>query len=135
MSLPLPLGATLAMLLAATACAAPTPASSPSARPEQSTLSASVVTERQAIELAQQHTDLTTLVSVNVGGFASLHGDVGDGYPIKPDDTVWAIQFSGEITICNPFGKCFSPRPATTTVYLDYVTGNFRTSETLSVHS
>jgi hypothetical protein len=94
----------------------------------------SSVSEQRAIELAQAHTSSTTLVSVRSGRFADLNTDtnVGAGYPIKPDDLVWAVQFSGDITICNPLGTCYSPRPSTTTVFLDYATGDFRTAETFS---
>ena len=45
---------------------------------------------------------------------------------------VWAVTFAGNITICDPNGVCYSPRPSTTTVYLEYATGAFRTSDTFS---
>ena len=44
----------------------------------------------------------------------------------EPDQAArTAVSFSGAISICNPLGACQSPRPATSTVYLDYMTGSF----------
>ncbi len=82
--------------------------------------------------LARLHSNLATLVSVQAGRFRNLNPDpgIGPGYPIKPDDLVWAVTFAGDVTICNPLGTCYSPRPGTTTVFLDYLSGDFRTSET-----
>lgn len=94
----------------------------------------SAISQDRAVQQAREHTSATTLVSVKAGRFGDLNIDsqIGPGYPIKADDLVWAVQFSGDITICDPNGVCYSPRPATTTVYLDYATGEFRTSGTFS---
>ncbi len=99
-----------------------------------SALPSSSISQDRAVQLAQEHTSSTTLVSVTAGRFADLNTDanIGPGYPIKADDMVWAVKFSGDITICNPLGVCYSPRPSTTTVYLDYATGEFRTTDSFS---
>lgn len=92
------------------------------------------ISENQAIELAGQHTTFTTLVSVKAGLFADVNTEpgIGAGYPIKPGELVWAVTFSGETTVCPPAGACWSPRPGTVTVFLDYATGAFRASQALS---
>jgi hypothetical protein len=126
--------ATLALALLLSACAVPVGSSDSSPSGSASVMPSSSVSEQRAIELAQAHTSSTTLVSVHSGRFADLNTDphIGPGYPIKPDDLVWAVQFSGDITICNPLGACYSPRPSTATVFLDYATGDFLTTETFS---
>jgi hypothetical protein len=43
----------------------------------------------------------------------------------KPDQLVWDVRFAGDMTICTPIGVCYSPRPGTLDVFLDYVTGDF----------
>lgn len=100
----------------------------------QSALPSSAISQDRAVQLAQEHTSSTTLVSVKAVRFGDLNAgsQIGPGYPIKADDLVWVVQFSGDITICNPLGVCYSPRPSTTTVYLDFATGEFRTSSTFS---
>ena len=128
-----------AALVAAAACvaqadaptASPSPltssvaSASPSALP--SPLLSGGIPEARAIELARGHSSLTTFVSASAGLFRDLNIDpnIGPGYPVKPDQTVWAVKFAGEVTICNPLGACFSPRPGITAVYLDYETGDF----------
>ena len=45
---------------------------------------------------------------------------------VVPPRLVWAIEFSDDFVICPPDGSpCWSPRPATVTVYLDDLTGAF----------
>jgi hypothetical protein len=104
----------------------PTPTSSPSPP-----LSSGGIPQARAIELARDHTSFTTLVSAAVGSFRDLNIQRGVGldYPIKPDQIVWAVTFSGDVTICSPVGKCFSPRPAVIAVFLDPLTGDFLSSE------
>ena len=74
-----------------------------------------------------QRSGRATFVSASAGLFRDLNIDphIGPGYPVKPDQTVWAVKFAGEVTICDPLGACFSPRPGITAVYLDYETGDF----------
>jgi hypothetical protein len=81
----------------------------------------------RAIEVAQQHTNRTTLVSAAAGRFSELNTDsaVGPGYHIKPDDLVWAVTFSGEVEICPPGPADCVSRPGRATVFLDFVTGAF----------
>jgi hypothetical protein len=69
---------------------------------------------------------------VSAGPFRDLNiqAGVGPGYPVKPDRSVWAVTFSGEVTICGPTANCFSPRPGINAVYLDYLTGDFLSSAT-----
>lgn len=95
------------------------------------------VSQDRAVELAGEHTTLPTLVSVKAGLFADLNTEpgipgIGAGYPIQPGELVWAVTYSGETIVCPPAGACRSPRPGTVTVFLDYATGAFRASQTLS---
>jgi hypothetical protein len=97
-------------------------------------LPSSAISEDRAIRLAREHSSLTTFVSAAAGRFADLNADpnIGPGFPVKADDLVWAVTFTGDMTICNPLGACPSPRPGTVTVFLDYQSGAFRTSESYS---
>jgi hypothetical protein len=97
-------------------------------------LSSIGIPETRAIELARIHTSLTTFVSASAGPFRDLNiqPGVGPDYPIKPDRIVWAVTFSGDISICSPVGICLSPRPAVIAVFLDHLTGDFLSSETNS---
>ena len=90
------------------------------------------IPQARALELARDHTTFTTFVSAAAGLFRDLNitPGVGPGYPIKPDQIVWAVTFSGDVTICSPVGNCFSPRPGIIAVYLDYLTGDFLSSAT-----
>jgi hypothetical protein len=106
----------------------------PSTSASRASLSSSGISEADAIELARGHSSLMTLVSASAGSFRDLNVEsgipgIGPGFGIKPDQFVWAVTFAGEETICNPLGACFSPRPGTTAVYLDYFTGVFLSSE------
>jgi hypothetical protein len=75
-------------------------------------------------------------VDAVAGAFAEVYTPPGDsrpgpGYPVKPTDIVWMVTFKQDIEICPPDGSsCFPPRPATTRVFLDYLTGEFKTSST-----
>src|SRR3954453_11975251 len=63
-----------------------------------SSLPSSAISKERAVELAREHTSSTTLVSVKAGRFGvvnTVHG-IAPGYPIKPDDLIWAVQFSGD---------------------------------------
>ena len=77
---------------------------------------------------------MTTVAGASVGTFTNLNADpnIGPGYDVKGDHVVWAVKFTGDVTICPPAGDCMSPRPGTMVVYLDYATGNFLTSSTVS---
>jgi hypothetical protein len=99
--------------------------------PSQASMPPSFISQQRAIELARGHSSLTTFVSVRAGRFGDLNTDanIGPGFTIRPDDLVWAVQFLGDMTICSPLGACLSPRPGTTTVYLDYATGDFRAAD------
>jgi hypothetical protein len=87
------------------------------------------ITEAQAIELSRSHTTMTAFASASVGTFRDL-APPGTGF--GPSDTparlVWAVRFTGEMTICNPLGVCDAPRPGVATVYLDYFTRAFVSS-------
>ena len=124
---------TFAVVVVAGCAATPTTSKSQHVTPDSASPASSISKDR-AIELAREHTTATSLVSVTSGPFAALNTDsrIGAGYPIAPDDLVWAVTFAGNITICDPNGVCYSPRPSTTTVYLEYATGAFRTSDTFS---
>jgi hypothetical protein len=90
------------------------------------------ISKARAIELASRHTPLMTFVSAAAGPFRELNiqPGIGPDYPIKPDQLVWAVTYSGDVTICGPIANCFSPRPATIAVFLDYWTGDFLSSAT-----
>jgi hypothetical protein len=78
---------------------------------------------------------MTAVEGASAGTFADLDADpqrTGAGNGIQPGRLVWAVRFSGDTTICTPVGDCWSPRPATSVVFLDYRTGDFLTTETLS---
>ena len=86
----------------------------------------------QAVAIARPHTSMTTLVDGVAGTFATLlvnpGRDHGVGGPIgeaSPGRWVWSITFAGDVTICNPVGSCLSPRPGTSTVFIDYFTGEY----------
>jgi hypothetical protein len=130
----------LVLSLALAACASPAPSGGTTAPPDSSAPGPSGgISADSAVALARTHVTMTTLVDVSAGTFATLLGspgrDHGVGAPIgaaSPDRWVWAVTFSGDIAICNPLGSCLSPRPATGTVYLDYFTGDFLESSTMS---
>jgi hypothetical protein len=93
------------------------------------------VTRDAAIAAARTHVSMSTVAGASAGTFADLDADpqhTGPGNGIEPDRLVWAVRFGGDITICTPLGDCWSPRPATSVVFLDYATGDFLTTETLS---
>ena len=84
------------------------------------------ITEAQAIELSRSHLSQTTFTSASVGTLRQLAPPgTGFGPSDAPDRLVWAVRFTGDVTICNPVGVCDSPQPAVATVYLDYFTGVF----------
>jgi hypothetical protein len=92
------------------------------------------ISQTTAIALAREHTSSTTLISATVGRIGDLNLQAGY-IPANADQIVWAVTFTGEATICGPPGPsavpvCVSPRPSTTAVYLDYVTGAFVSAET-----
>ncbi len=92
------------------------------------------VSRDTAIELARAHTTLETLASATAGRFGQLntHPGIGPGYHIQLDDLVWAVAFNGDVEICPPSpGECYS-RPGTATVFLDYATGAFLSTQVYS---
>lgn len=76
------------------------------------------------------------LVSAESGPFVVVtldHDRLGPGYPVSPDQLVWAVTFDDIFVICRPDGSgCFSPRPGRTTIILDYRTGEFLVGQGLS---
>jgi hypothetical protein len=95
------------------------------------------ISRESAIELAAGHTNLTTLVSARAGRFGELNTSpgLGSGHPIPLDALVWAITYSGDVEICPPSpSECFT-RPGEATVFLDYETGGYRTTQVYSPSS
>jgi hypothetical protein len=98
------------------------------------------ISQEEAISLARANSSVSSFVSATSGPFSQLdtHPDrTGPGYHIEPDDLVWAVKFSGDMTICGPppaagGDSCQSPRPGFTTVFLAYRTGTFLSSQTFS---
>ena len=86
------------------------------------------ITEEKAIDLARA---AVTKDAVPRGAKAGLFDSVrppqqrrGPDDSVKPDQPVWAVEFDEQFQICPPDGsECGSPRPGTTTVILDYVSG------------
>jgi hypothetical protein len=93
-------------------------------------------------------TSLPTFVSAEAGLFGDLATGttLGPGYPIKPDQWVWAVTFKGDWTICPPppaatvrasasstdaspsaapAATCFPPSPGVMTYFIDYFTGEY----------
>ncbi len=115
------------------------PATSPSVSP----LPSAGIPEAQAIAIAREHTgDAKTFVSATVGRFGDLRLDPTNHPASSPEPShlVWAVRFTGDFVICPPFAapsadatpaphECWSPRPGTTVVFLDYLTGEWLTSE------
>jgi hypothetical protein len=125
--------------LANTPATAPASASSglgtvsPSAIGSAASLPPGGIAMVDAIQLAARHTSLT-YVSAQAGLFKDLNRDlnIGPGFVVKPDQWVWAVTYQGDMTICNPLGVCYSPRPGVVTVFLDYFTGRFLATEASS---
>jgi hypothetical protein len=88
----------------------------------------------QAIALARSHLAPDwTFIDAEAGTFARLDSEpqqTGPGSDVKPTDLVWAVTFTGSMTICPPNGApCFSPRPGIVVVYLDFRSGALRMTE------
>ncbi len=76
------------------------------------------------------------LVAAVAGPFASVYSppgssNVGADGQVKPTDLVWSLTYDEQVVICPPSGSaCWSPRPGTVTVVLDYATGEFQFTST-----
>ncbi len=110
--------------------ASPTRSTSTTASPVPSgTLPSGGISEAEAITRAREHASFTTFESASAGVFRDLNIDPSPapGDPIKPNQLVWAVKFSGDMTICPPWPNtaCHSPRPGIQMVYLDYFTGAY----------
>jgi hypothetical protein len=119
---------------------------SPAASPSTSPLPSGGISQARAIAIAREHTgDAKTFVSATAGRFGDLQLDP-TGHPAsspEPSHLVWAIRFRGEFVICPPHvapsgsttpapQECWSPRPGTTVVFLDFHTGDWLTTESMS---
>jgi hypothetical protein len=88
------------------------------------------IDQGQAITSARDHVAMATMTGAVVESQGAMPGE-SSGASGTPR-WVWAVSFSGDVTICNPLGACQSLRPATSTVYLDYMTGSFIETSTVS---
>jgi hypothetical protein len=92
------------------------------------------ISRDQAIALARSHVAADMSFADAAAGpwttFAQSPSGVAE--PSPPDRLVWAVRYTGEFTICSPAGTCGSPRPGTTTVILDFKTGDFLGTEAFS---
>ena len=112
----------------ATGGSAPPAASPPAgATADASPLPAGGISRDRAIELAASHVaPAMSFVAAAAGPWTTFaQGPTGAAEPSAPDRLVWAVRYTGEFTICSPTGTCLSPRPRTTTVILDFRTGDF----------
>ena len=89
------------------------------------------ISESQAITLAQAYAPLGGVqASVQSGSFAELNPNPSDLSDLTtPQHPVWAIVFKATFNICPPTfapdGSSCERRPGTTTVILDFATGDF----------
>lgn len=92
------------------------------------------LSEDEAIAIAREY------VPADATHVSSRHGRHQEVY-VDPDEVldevtanqqVWALGFESEFEICPPDGSDCIHRPGTTTVILDYFTGNFISSYGLS---
>lgn len=92
--------------------------------------------ESGAVSLARGHVPPDSrFVEARAGRFEDVYQSraVGPDDPAKPTDLVWAVEFSREFVLCPPDGSpCESPRPGTTTVILDYLSGEYRATYSYS---
>ena len=64
--------------------------------------------------------------SVQAEPFSSVDPGVREGLSLAPDREVWVVMFTATAAPCAPGTSelvCYSPRPGTVTVVLDYLTG------------
>jgi hypothetical protein len=81
------------------------------------------IDQAQAITFARDHVAMATMTGAVVESHGALPSETSSASGALR--WVWAVSFLGDVSICNPLGACQSPRPATSTVYLDYMTGSF----------
>jgi hypothetical protein len=103
----------------------------PATSPRPSTLPTSGINEQLAVQLAQQYAPLNaTAISAKAGAF----GDVSPETSFLPDQTtlaraVWAVTFKVDFDVCPPPVPERTPtcqsQPGTTTVILDFNSGDF----------
>jgi hypothetical protein len=99
----------------------------------QSSLPPSKVTAATAATAAKSHVDPSAvLMSTVAGTYGETKAAGPKGTNSGPVDDlaatrlVWAVTYSEEFVLCPPDGSpCWSPRPGTTIVYLDYATGDY----------
>jgi hypothetical protein len=110
--------------LVLSACVSPTP-TAPTATPTD-------MSSERVISAARDHVTMTEVIDVSFGPYSTLRVIPTDR-AIDDDRLVWAVKFTGDIEICPPPpGPCMAPMPAFSTVYLDYWTGAFLTTSTVS---
>jgi hypothetical protein len=101
------------------------------------TLPVGGIIANDALRLAKKHVPAEAVfVDAVAGPFEDVYtpppnAQHGPDYPVKPADIVWVVTFHEDIVICPPDGSpCFPPRKATTSVFLDFVTGEFKALST-----
>ena len=119
------------------AAAVPTATADRSAAQTTESLPPGGITKDQAIELARHNVrETAVLQGATAGRFEAVRPPdqlLGPAFPVKPDRLVWAVAFSDEFELCAPDGSgCSSPRPGVSTVILDYNTGEFLSTMSLS---
>lgn len=121
------------------------PAPATTASPSASPLPSGGISEERAIALAGQHVGPNvTFAAATAGTYGALTLDP-NAHPANPlpSHVVWAVRYTGEFVICPPLAApsagapfspqpCWSPRPGTTVVFLDYLTGQWLTTESYS---
>jgi len=86
------------------------------------------ITEAEAVDLARAVVSKDAVLrGAKAGLFDSVRPTqqrIGPDYPVRLDRPVWAVEFDDQFQICPPDGsECGSPRPGTTTVTIDYLSG------------
>jgi hypothetical protein len=109
-------------------------AADPPPTPTASALPVDGIDRERAIAIAMALVRASAhFVSAESGPFVIGSHPVGPGYPVGPDDLVWAVTFEDTFENCKPDGSgCFSPGPGRTTIILDYRTGEFLAGQGVS---
>jgi hypothetical protein len=93
-----------------------------------------VVGRDDAIAAAREHVPPDrTVVRATLGPYSAAPlPSRADRPGAAADQMVWVVEFEGSFEICNPLGACLSPRPGSSYVVVDAVTGSWITTYSFS---